>query len=124
MPKHSAKAAIALLLLAVAALLWMMYLSAQTGISERTFQKIKIGMTEKEAINIIGSPPGDYRSEPPGFLLEIVRGHDFEEKIWISNEASIYLWIDAAGTVKDKLFDREGAPSLMSRIGDYLRSFF
>ena len=76
-------------------------------INKQSFAKIKRGMTEKEVIEILGVPPGDYSM---GAYVLPLGDHrpiwDAPTADWTSNEGDIEIWYDEKKKVRRAQFNR------------------
>ena len=97
--------------LAAASLLtmWLVLRNSEPNpaINVENYRKIRIGKTEKEALEIMASPPGHYATNPI-----ILDSHDEDISTpptppkrvisWMGNECGIVLWLDENNIVAEK----------------------
>jgi outer membrane protein assembly factor BamE (lipoprotein component of BamABCDE complex) len=100
MRKIALSAAALLVLIAVAFAVYC-YTRPQPRIDEETLAKIKDGMTEREVIDVIGAPAGNYGlgdGEMP-FLLWYSNEPKGVAKDWLGHENGLRVWFDSDGKV-------------------------
>jgi hypothetical protein len=78
-------------------------------ICERSFRQIRPGMSQETVEQLLGGPPGDYRTEIPFENIEFVN-RDGEERVWKSDYGSIYVWFDESSIVLSAEFIDPLAP--------------
>lgn len=96
------------------------------------FDRIAEGMTQEEVEEILGFPPGEYRSSP-GFML-VGPGHiqkpaeewtksPYSLKVWYFDEGHVEVIFDRDGEVAGKYWqaDNYNQPGLMDRLRTWLR---
>src|ERR1700676_3544650 len=94
----------------VAAVWWVS--GPKHGITAGNIAKIRDGMTESEAMQILGAPAGDYsEGRQHGFALPV--GPGLIRKGWIADRCSIELDFDADGRISTKT-PRVGPPETRS----------
>jgi hypothetical protein len=106
--------------------LWLTAPSNQ--ISEESFRRLRVGMTEMEVDEVFGVPPGDYeivtketRSYPSTGGLFIPRV-PATEKVWRRGGLIISVWFDdAAGKVIHSRMRGEWSESFLDKLRRYLR---
>src|SRR5262245_59132749 len=93
-----------LLLAAGYGVLWLT--APRHDINHKSFEAIKMGMTEQQVEAILGVPAGDYTTGPVIGWPEIssngwaICWERQPHKSWISNEAAIHVYFDEQGLVK------------------------
>jgi hypothetical protein len=54
-------------------------------------ERIEKGMTQAEVYAILGGPPGDYRTTPPGLKLPVGGLHDHPGVQWLGDEGDAWV---------------------------------
>jgi hypothetical protein len=83
-------------------------LQPRPRIDEETCNKIEIGMTEREVIDLIGSPPGNYGLGEATIMHKswIYTREPAGKKDWLGPKTAIRVVFDDDGKVRDKcLYD-------------------
>ena len=78
-----------------------------TGFNQADSEKIKLGMTEKEVIEALGSHPGNYATGEFG-VGKLPRNHGpgSIQKLWASDSGVIFVHFDEEGKVTYVLFQK------------------
>jgi hypothetical protein len=79
------------------------------AISEESYRRIRIGMTEAEVLKIMASPPGHYARthiihETDDELVSLPATSPARVISWMGNEWGIVVWLDENNTVRGKRF--------------------
>jgi hypothetical protein len=87
------------------------------GITPDNYERIQVGMTEKEVEAVLGARAGDYsggrayfpasehRPRIPRAIRPRERGFGPDETLhmWAGDEVAVYVWFDGAGRAVDKM---------------------
>ena len=100
------------------------------GVGWRGYERIEIGMTEREVEAIVGKPPGWYEQLPEGEHQSYVHDASAEKGVhdsprgysWVSTEGHLGVSLDAAGTVVGVSFTptRRASRPLLDRVRRWL----
>ncbi len=78
-----------------------------TGFSREDSERIKLGMTEKEVVEALGTPPGNYATGEWG-IGQLPRAPEpgSIQKEWVSDTGVIFVHFDERGKVTYVLFQK------------------
>src|SRR5262245_16361672 len=111
--KKLAVAGITVALALACAFVAFLFLSGERNpaISEESYQKIRIGMTEDQVLQVMASPPGHYStstvySDTDDVLFHLPAKSPARVISWTGTRWAIILWLDEKNVVTGKRFVR------------------
>ncbi|HEV3083779.1 MAG TPA: hypothetical protein VGY66_28615 [Gemmataceae bacterium] len=129
MPKRLKCLRISLSVLSLMILGWIVIPGRSSiKIDKSTHEQIKMGLSERQVVEILGGPAGDYTST--GSWAAVAGGRSPRstevEKQWISDEGSIRIIFGPDGSVADKRFAVVGisSPSFFGRVRRWIERLF
>jgi hypothetical protein len=72
------------------------------GVTRANFLRIQEGMHRTEVVELLGGPPGDYRSPTRGSILLAADAGEGNAETWIGEGGVVGVTFDANGRVIDK----------------------
>ena len=98
-------------LLVLAGLLLTLLPRPGAGITPASYERIRVGMTEKEVEAVLGVRPGDYSGGRAYFPASPRRpgwpplgsGRRETLRMWAGDEVAVYVWFDDGGQAVDKM---------------------